>query len=140
MFTSFVLRKSSAGEGRGREGEGGKETARKLVPDEGMLKTRRVVHSAASREAAENGGGSVLCPIPSLLLFRSDPHRLACPCTRALCVLYVRVRLHVCVRAFVGGPTYRRLLATLFHRAPTGWHAAHISPSTRCIRFYRVSR
>lgn len=114
MFTPLVFSKSSAG---GREW-GGKATGRDLVSDEGMLKTRRV-HSVASRVAIESGGGSVLCPIPSFLLFRSDLYRFACPCAcmRVYCVsvcFFLCTYLCVWVRLLVS--TYRRLLATLLRR------------------------
>lgn len=75
------------------------------------------MHSAASREATKSGGGSVLRPIPSLLLFRSDPHRGS---RSSVCVCIVCLCACVCVRACVSllvRPTYRRLLATLLRRA-----------------------
>lgn len=109
MFTSFVFQnrpREKAEEEKGKE----EEKVRELDSDEGMLKTGRVVHS---REATENGGASVLYPIPSLLLFRSNPHRLACPCVR---MRVYCVSVCACVRLLVR-PTYRRLFATLLRRA-----------------------
>lgn len=119
MFTSFVFPKSSAAEGRGREGKGRGE----LELDEGMLKTGRV-HSAASREATENGA-SVLYPIPLLLLFRSDTVSLA-HMPVCMCIVYL------CVRAFVGEAHISPAVCySPSSGTPTSWHAAHMSLSTR---------
>lgn len=115
MFTSLVLPKSSAGEGRGREGEGGKETARKLVPDEGMLKTGRVVAFRSFQGGHQERRWLRIMPRSLALIIpeRSTPSLSLAVCAYA-CVLCARV----CVRVRLSvRPTYRRLLATLLRRA-----------------------
>ncbi|KAH0950880.1 hypothetical protein HN011_012043 [Eciton burchellii] len=100
-----------------------------LVPDEGMLMLRKAgVHSVASREAAASGGGSVLCPVPSFLLCRGDPHRSqrAQACTRV--PVFVP---HSCWR---GGPYIAE--CSLFS---SGGHATHMF-RRRCKSFYKMFR
>lgn len=117
----------------------GKE-ARELEPGEGMLKTGRVAHSAASREATESGGGSpYYVPFPrSYYSGATHTVSLAHVCIVCLCVPLCVCVCVCCVRLLMR-PTYRRLLATLLRRAHrlagtrrTCPHRRVVSDSTGC--------
>lgn len=104
MFTSLPFPESSAR----REGKGGREEGQSRDAED----AGRVVHSVASREATGNRGGSVLCPVPSLLLCQSDPYCFVCVCV-SLCVGKAHILPAACYSPSSG--------------TPTSWHAARTS-------------